>query len=167
MRSGGSGQIFVTQLDRGNFFRNAALLPVKEVVPFGKHDDKLSPVSGFYMYYLDRVNNAWRTRERLRLDIPTGNRTGAPAVDIQSAHNWFFSGDGKIAYTLDAGRSWTYRQSPLPHNIAPGGIRFFGGRMGFVWGGSINQNGLYSPRSALDRTTNGGKTWTTVKLPVK
>ena len=174
-RLGGSGQVFVTQLDTGNVFGNAGLLPIMVSIPAGIHGDKLAPDSGFYMYHLNRARTGWTDPVRLNVDLNKGSdglqsdlNTGgmkAPAVDIENGRDWFFTNGATIVYTTDSGRSWTHVPSPLQGRFAPGGIRFFGSSQGFVWGGSANKSGPYSPRSILARTVDGGRTWTTIQLP--
>ena len=167
-QSSGSDQVFVTQLDSGDFFGGRDLLPVVDAVPRDIHHVAVPPTQGgYFMYHLDRLTNSWARPTPLSLGLPYAIDTGGPAVDVEGPHNWFFAGDGKIVYTLNAGGSWTHQPSPIPNRFTLGGIKFFGAKVGFIWGGSLNQNGAYSPRSVLDRTRNGGRTWTTVKLPIR
>jgi photosystem II stability/assembly factor-like uncharacterized protein len=172
---GGSGQVFVNQLDSGNLFGDAGLLPVLENIPSSIHPYKPAPESGYYMYHLNRARTSWIRPVRLHLGLSAGsegkvsslNNGGlpTPAVDIESSRDWFFTNGSTIVYTTNGGRSWTHVPSPLQGKFAPGGIRFFGSGQGFVWGGSANKSGPYSPRSILAGTVDGGRIWTTIQLP--
>jgi photosystem II stability/assembly factor-like uncharacterized protein len=174
---GGSGQVFVTQLDAGNLFGSVGLLPVMETIPSSIHGNELASDSGYFMYHLNRSRTSWTKPMRLNLGFKVGsegqtsalNTAGVrtPAVNIESSRDWFFTNGSTIAYTTDGGRSWTHVPSPLRGRFVPGGIKFFSNGQGFVWGGSINQvGGPYSPRSVLARTLDLGRTWTTLKLPI-
>ena len=164
---GGSGQVFVTQLDAGNLFADVGLLPVMEAIPASVNGNKLASDSGYFMYHLNRAQTSWTRPVRLNLGLKISTGWQTPAVSIESSRDWFFTNGVKIAYTTNGGRSWNHERSPLQGKFVPGGIQFFGRGNGFVWGGSVNQNGPYSPRSVLDRTRDGGRTWTTVKLPIR
>ena len=144
----------VTHLDSGNFFGARGLVPVLyTLVGNGvKHV--------VFVNHMNQLTGSWTRATQ----VPLGGYQRL-AVDIQSLRAWFFAGQRQIVYTLNGGRSWTHLPSPIPHNFTLGGIKSFGPKVGLIWGGSVNQNGPYSPRSVLDRTVNGGKTWTTIKLP--
>ncbi|HEV3309902.1 MAG TPA: hypothetical protein VG815_05250 [Chloroflexota bacterium] len=169
LRSSGSDQVFVTQLDSGDFFNGRGLLPVVDVVPRSIHNVPVPPTQGgYFMYHLDRSPYSWVRPTPLPLGMPYENGySGGPVVDVQSPRDWFFAGHGRIVYTLSAGTSWIRLPSPVSNSFTLGGVKFFGAKTGFIWGGSLNQKGPYSPRSVLDRTDDGGRTWTTVKLPVR
>lgn len=170
--NGLQGQVLVSQLDSGDFFGRTGLLPVAEQAPSGRAHGSKPGKHGYFMYHLNRSRNKWALPQLLHPLIPIGGLPPssiggtAPSVDIESARAWVFQGVHKIVDTTNAGQSWRARPSPLPKDFSPGGIKFFGSKVGFVWGGMVNGNGGYSLRSVLDRTDNGGKTWTTVKLPV-
>jgi photosystem II stability/assembly factor-like uncharacterized protein len=148
----------VTHLDSGDFFGTHGLVPVLYTL-LVRHS-----VRGVvFVNHLNPSTGSWTRTTRVPLQVGGYQH---PAVDIQSTRAWFFAGTRQVVYTLSGGNSWTTLPSPLPRGLTAG-IKFFGAKVGFIWGGSLNQNGAYSPRSVLARTRDRGRTWTTVKLPIR
>jgi photosystem II stability/assembly factor-like uncharacterized protein len=164
-RNGGSGQVFVTQLDNGDFFDRRGLLPVVAVVPSWVTRGHFKTEGGYFMYHLGRSMTFFGNPTALRLPMGYGFLR-PPVADVTSPTQWYFANNHVIASTANGGRTWTRTPAPLPGGFFAGGLQFIG-RTGYVWGGSLAQGPNYSIGSLLERTDNGGKSWTRIVLPTR
>jgi photosystem II stability/assembly factor-like uncharacterized protein len=169
----GQGQVFVTQLDGGDFFGRGGLLPEDIIVPRQSHGLVVPPkYGGYYMYRLNRGRDSWVDPRLLPLHMPlAGSGSGVslfqpPVVDIESLHQWFFANRDKLVYTLNGGRTWRTSRTGLSGGLQPAGIRFFDRRSGLIWATIPPDGGAFSTRSVLERTDDAGRTWKVLHLPL-
>jgi hypothetical protein len=158
-------------MDGGDFFGKQGLLPVMTTLTWSNKAHH-----SYYVYHLDPTGSAWRhpTMLPFHMGPPAPSKADSapvnPIVDIARPKAWYFEYGNRLAFTLNGGRSWTYRQLHLRPGFQVVGIRFFGGLHGYVWASltpawTSKTQGPPSPRSIMDSTSDGGKTWQTVKLP--
>ncbi len=137
------------------------LLPVRVSFVCGSTES-----DSYYMYSTESGRSTWT--DPVHLPAAALSQGTLPTVEsIVGPNTWFFVSGDRLISTNDSGRSWRTYPLQLPHAAHPAALRIFASGRGYLLLShtvvAANQKNVLP--YLLERTTDGGRSWSRVRLP--